>query len=311
MVSRQPVLVTGAGGFVCSEIAVALAKGGHEVLATDAHFDVPTRERLTGITLLEGDLAGALAKSGVRPKTVIHGAAITAEPKKLGLSRAGHLRRNMDLLTVSLEFARTAGAERFVFLSSMGVFDIEDTMGAGNRVTEAIPAHGTCPYAAAKRAGEIVTQAAADDGFATLSLRLGSIFGPHEAVRETRQHLCLVGRMIDEARKTGIITVTTPEALREWAWLPDLAQRIARLATDLPEGLRPVLHAGTPPAITDLALARALAERISGTTIRLASPPHARIRPPMGTIEPDVMDRAPWTDLPGAFDRMLNGEVSA
>ena len=311
MVTRQPVLVTGAGGFVCSEIAVALATAGHEVLAADAHFDAPTRARLSGVTLVEGDLPGTLAQSGFRPKTVIHGAAITAEPEILGLSRAGHLLRNMDLLTAALDFARTAGAERFLFLSSMGVFDIEDTIDAGQRVTEAIPAHGKCPYAAAKRAGEIVTQAAAEDGFATLSLRLGNIFGPHEAVRETRQHLCLVGRMIAEARETGIITVSTPEALREWAWLPDLAPRIARLATDLPEGLPPALHAGTPPAITDLALARALAERISGTTIRLASPPHARIRPPMGTIEPDVMDSAPWTDLAGALGQMLGSEVAA
>lgn len=311
MVTGQPVLVTGAGGFVCSEIAVALAMGGHEVLAADALFDAPTRARLKGVTLLEGDLPGSLAGSGFRPKAVIHGAAITAEPPNIGLSRAGHLHRNMELLTATLDFARGAGAERFLFLSSMGVFDTADTRGAGARVTEATPANGDCPYAAAKRAGEIVTQSAAEDGFATLSLRLGNVFGPHEAIRETRQHLCLVGRMIAEARETGIITVATPDATREWAWLPDLAQRIARLITDPPADLPPVLHAGTPPAITDLALARALAERMSGTTIRLVSPPHARIRPPMGTMLPGVMDSAPWTDLPDAFDRMLNGEVAA
>ena len=309
MVTGQ-VLVTGAGGFVCSEIAVALVAAGHDVLAADARFDAPTRARLTGVTCLEGDLPDTLSRSGWRPKTVIHGAAITAEPGRLGLSRAGHLRRNTDLLTATLEFSRAAGAERFVFLSSMGVFDIADAADAAPRLTEAARPSGLCPYAAAKRAGEIVTQASAEDGFATLSLRLGNIFGPHEAIRETRQHLCLVGRMIAEARETGIITVTTPEARREWAWLPDLARRIARLATSLSGDLPPVLHAGAPPVTDDLALARAIAERVPGTTIRLMPPPHAAIRPPMGTESPGAMGDAPWTGLTDALDRMLVAEAT-
>lgn len=305
MVTGETVLVTGAGGFVCSEIAVALAASGHDVLAADALFDAPTRARLSGVTLVEGALPGTLAGIGARPVTVIHGAALTAEPQALGLSRAGHLRRNIELLTGTLDMARTIGAARFVFLSSMGVFDIGDAAGAGPRLTETTAPNGRCPYAAAKRAGEIVTQAAAEEGFATLSLRLGNVFGPHEAIRETRQHLCLVGRMIAEARETGIITVATPDARREWAWLPDLARRIARLATTLPGDLPPVMHAGAPPATDDLALARAIAERMPGTTIRLEGPPHAAVRPPMGTETPGALGDAPWTGLTDALDGML------
>lgn len=312
MVTGARVLVTGAGGFVCSEIAVALAAAGHAVAATDRMFDPATRARLDGVDMIEGDLAAVLPHVlSARPCTVIHGAAITADHSRLGLSRAGHMRRNTELLTGTLGVARDAGVERFLFLSSMGVFEPTDMPAPDDRFTEATAPSAACPYAAAKRAGEIVTQAAAEDGFATLSLRLGNIFGPHEAVRETRQHLCLVARMIDEARQIGDITVGTPDALREWAWLPDLAGRIARLAIGLSAGMPPLLHAGTPPVITDLDLARLVAERLSGTTIRLAPPPHPAIRPPMASAHRGVMDPAPWTGIEEALGQLIGKGVPA
>lgn len=312
MVSRASVLVTGAGGFVCSELAVALARAGHSVLALDRAFDAPTVARLAAagpgrIERVEGDLSETLGRLGARPDSVIHGAALTTDAARLGLSRAGHLRRNMELLTTTLDAARGAGAARLLFLSSMGVFAPGDRTAPGEagRLNESAAPIAACPYAAAKRAGEIVTQAAAEAGFATLALRLGNVFGPHEAVRETRQGLSLVARMIAEARATGRVTVATPEARREWAWLPDLAGWIARLATGLADGAPPLLHAGTPPVIGDLELARAVAARLPGTVVRAAPPPHAATRPPMGTAHDDALPQADWTPIPDALDRLV------
>lgn len=312
MVTAARVLVTGAGGFVCSEIAVVLGAAGHAVTATDRIFDPAARARLSDVQLIDGDLSEILPEvMSTLPDTVIHGAAITADPARLGLSRAAHIRRNMELLTGTFGLAREAGARRFVFLSSMGVFGPDDAPSTDGRFTEATVPSARCPYAAAKRAGEIVTQAAAEDGFATLSLRLGNIFGPHEAVRETRQHLCLAARMIAEARATGVITVATPQARREWAWLPDLAGLIARLTVALPVDTPPVLNAGTPPVIADLDLARLVAERLPGTTIRLAPAPHPRIRPPMGSRHQDVLGPTVWTGMDEALGHLIGKGVPA
>jgi nucleoside-diphosphate-sugar epimerase len=312
MVSAATVLVTGAGGFVCSEVAVALARAGHCVLALDRAFDAPTEARLAAagpgrIERVEGDLDEALGRVAARPDSVIHGAALTTDPAGLGLTRAGHLRRNMELLTTTLDAARAAGAARFLFLSSMGVFAPGDRAAPGEagRLDEAAAPTAACPYAAAKRAGEIVTRGAAEEGFATLALRLGNVFGPHEAVRETRQTPSLVARMIAEAHATGSVTAATPEARREWAWLPDLAGWIARLATGFGEGTPPLLHAGTPPAISDLELARAVAARLPGTDVCAAPPPHAATRPPMGTLHAEVLPQADWTPIPDALDRLV------
>ena len=300
-----PILVTGAGGFVCSEIALALHRAGHEVVATDQLFDAATTERLMGLKRLEGPLQDVLLSGDVGSLgAVIHGAAITASPARLGITNAAHIQRNMDLLTATLAFAGDAGADRFLFLSSMGVFEPHDAPVPGGLFTEATEPTATCTYCAAKRAGELLVASAAEDGFATASLRLGNIFGPHEAVRESRQHLCIVSRMIAEARASCVITVRTPEARREWSWLPDLADGIVAILEGLPTSSLSVLHAGSPPVLDDLALARLIAERVPGTAVRLAAPPHDPIRPPMGSAGPSVLDHVRWTAIEAALDRL-------
>ena len=116
------VIVTGAGGFVCSEVVLALHKAGCDVLAVDLMFDASTKTRLAGILQIEGQLADVLASGAIGPvRGVIHGAAITASPERLGISKATHIRRNMDLLTTTLDFAHGAGASWFLFISSMGM----------------------------------------------------------------------------------------------------------------------------------------------------------------------------------------------
>lgn len=303
-----PILVTGAGGFVCSEVALALHRAGRNVVVVDQAFDAATTSRLNGIRMVEGDVADVLPAFGPC-SAVIHGAAITASPERLGITRAAHIRRNMDLLTATLDFARGSGAKRFVFISSMGVFEADDAPAPNGRFTEATIPTATCTYCAAKQAGELLTTSAAEDGFATLSLRLGNIFGAHEAVRESRQNLCLVSRMLAEARENGVITVHTPDALREWSWLPDLADAIVRLIDAPWDGAR-VLHAGTPPVIGDLALARAIAKHVTGTTVRIATPPHDAIRPPMGSDHPKALGEVAWTTMEDALDVLIPMEAA-
>lgn len=303
----SPILVTGAGGFVCSEVTLALHRAGCNVVAVDQSFDTATVARLQDVPQIEGELLDVLPTLSAC-SAVIHGAAITASSERLGITRAAHIRRNMDLLTATLEFARGAGAQRFLFISSMGVFEPDDAPTPDGQFTEATIPTATCTYCAAKQAGELLTASAAEDGFETLSLRLGNIFGPHEAVRETRQHLCLVSRMLAEAREGGVITVHTPEAMREWSWLPDLADAIARLMETSWD--HKVLHAGTPPVVRDLDLARAIADRVPGTTIRLAQPPHALIRPPMGSGHDSVLSGVHWTAMEAALDALIPVEVN-
>ncbi|SHI66550.1 NAD-dependent epimerase/dehydratase family protein [Wenxinia saemankumensis] len=294
------VAITGGGGFVCSALARAFAARGWQVSALDRAFDAPV-EGVRQVTCDLLDAAGALAS--LRPDAVVHGAALTVAPEKAGLTRAAHLVVNTDLATRALSEARSGGAGAFLFLSSTGVFDRLDGLGAG-RLTEDVVPTGRGPYAAAKRAGEEIVAAAAEPGFATLSVRLGNVFGPGEGTRPSRPHRSLPHRMAAEAAAGRPLT-GVEGALRDWAWLPDLAAGIVRTVEALP-GIGPgTIHAGEPPAMRDEDLAALVAP---GAPVDLAPGP---LRPPMGSARPSPMAQIAWTPVAEGLARLGLAAVTA
>ncbi|MHA3977051.1 NAD-dependent epimerase/dehydratase family protein [Halovulum sp. GXIMD14794] len=303
-----PIVITGAGGFVCSALAQACAEKGYDVVAVDRGFDGPSPHRR--IRQVQAELGLALDLPGIgTPSAFVHGAALTAEPGTLGLTAAEHLQRNLGVHMACMNWARDRGVDRFLFLSSMGVFAPFDGVGL-EKVTENVPAHGLGAYQAAKQAGEIVTKVVREAGFATLSLRLGNIFGPAERERPSRPWMSLVGRMIREARSTGKVHPGTGDNLREWAWLPDLADAIADLLPTVPELDGGVLHAGTPPVLSDRVLAEVIAAGIAGATVTDEVRGEAP-RPPMASARNSVFDKVDWLPIEEGVARLLKEEVPA
>lgn len=305
----RTVLITGAGGFVGSALAEAEMAAGHVVLATDMAFDADTGARLSAARLIEGRLPEALAQlSGIVVDVVIHAAAITADPARFGLTKAAHLRANASLLLEALDWARSRGAGRFVFLSSSGVFGVATD---AQTVDEYTPATATDPYSAVKRAGEIMLTGAAESGFETVALRLGPVFGPHEAVRPTRPTPSLVARMSAAAQDTREITVPAPDARRDWTYLPDIARAVGRLL-DYAGALPPLLHLTSGRALSDLELAQAIAAHRPGVQVRTApdAPAHPP-RPVMISAVSSPLDGFDWTPVSAALGMMQQVEAPA
>jgi UDP-glucose 4-epimerase len=304
----RSILVTGAGGFVGSAVAAALRDAGQAVLATDHVFDASTRARLDGVRLVEGALPGMLVALGAAaPAAVLHGAALTASPAQAGLTAAAHLRANMEPLLAVMDWARARGVGRFAFFSSSGVFGDGD-----GEVDETTTATATDPYSAAKRAGEILLAGAAEPGFETLSLRLGPVFGPHEEARPTRPQTSPVARMIAAAKTTGEIVLHTPEARRDWTFLPDIGRAVARLLAH-PGPLPQLVHLTSGKILSDAALAEIIAQALPGTRVRHAPDPAARPpRPAMVARHvPTALEGFDWTPAEAALARMLPAEVRA
>ncbi len=305
---RRLIVITGAGGFVCSQVAVELAAAGYEVIGVDQTFDAESVARLGDIRRVQGELPAALGGlCGVTPFAVVHGAAITAGPSALGISAARHVRCNLEMLTGALDWAQAAGAQRFVFLSSTGVFCPADGAGVLN---EHSPATARGPYSAAKKAGEILTQGAADAGFATVSLRLGNMFGLHEAARPTRPGLGLVARMIAAAKTDGVIRVETPNARRDWTWLPDIGRALGDLLNSFPAETTDVLHCGNPEILTDLDLAQAIAALVPGTRLEVNSGSASATKGPMGSDVKSALSAYRWTPVRDALAQLLQKEAA-
>ncbi len=184
---NQRFLVTGAAGFIGSHVSEALAARGDQVVGVD-NFDpfypravkernLEMLRRVRGFQLIEADVArdplpldGGVtavlhlaAKPGVRPS--LEDPAAYAEANVTGTARV-------------LEAARRAGVTRVVYGSSSSVYgDVTPAPFA-----EDAPAVAPIsPYAASKRAGELLAHAFAHlYAMRIVCLRFFTVYGPRQ-----------------------------------------------------------------------------------------------------------------------------------
>ncbi|MGH7568253.1 MAG: NAD-dependent epimerase/dehydratase family protein [Gemmatimonadales bacterium] len=180
------VLVTGAAGFIGSHVCEALVARDYEVVGVD-NFDPfyarAVKERnLEGLRrdarfrLLEADVARAVPPlEGV--EAVLHLAAKPGVRPSLE-DPAGYQDTNVTGTARVLEAARRAGVRRVVFGSSSSVYG--DATPAP--FAEDAPADSPIsPYAASKRAGELVARAFAHlYGTRIICLRFFTVYGPRQ-----------------------------------------------------------------------------------------------------------------------------------
>ena len=180
------VLVTGAAGFIGSHVAEALLAQGQEVVGVD-NFDpfyaravkernVDLLRRTPGYRFVEADV-GRDALPLDRVAVIVHLAARPGVRPSLE-DPAAYSETNVTGTVRVFEAARRAGIARIVFGSSSSVY--------GNRTPAPFSetASAVCPispYAASKRAGELMAAAFAElYGMQIACLRFFTVYGPRQ-----------------------------------------------------------------------------------------------------------------------------------
>jgi len=301
--TARAILITGAGGFVGGALAAGFLALGWRVIALDRAFDAAARARLGAAERVEADLAAAVP-DGIAAEAAIHAAALTTDPASAGLGPAAHVAANMRPLLAMLDWAAAARPRAFVFLSSSGVFAPGD--GAPD-LTDGCSPTAAGPYAAAKRAGEVLVPAGLPAGTAAHVIRLGHIFGPHEAARPSRLRISRLAEWLAAARAGRPLGVPADDPRRDWTWAPDLAPALERLIAAAPAG-RP-LHLGAGHVLRDSALARLVAAAVPGT--RIAAAPAAGAKPPMVPSRIPALDGLVWTPPEGGIAALAREGVAA
>jgi len=174
----QPVLVTGAAGFIGNALVRRLAAHGCSVRAfvREERLRSPAVTALAeaGVTLVPGDVRdNAVIAQAVRGcAQVIHLAAQKSTP---GTTAKQYYEVNVQSTRQLAESALAAGVQRFVFASTLGVHGFV-TKGV---IDETSPVRPNSDYRRSKWLGEEVLRALhRDHAFPVVLARISSVVGP-------------------------------------------------------------------------------------------------------------------------------------
>jgi UDP-glucuronate 4-epimerase len=182
----QRFLVTGAAGFIGSHVSEALIARGHEVTGID-NFDpfyardVKERnlsglQKLRGFRFVEADVArDPMPLEGI--EAVIHLAAKPGVRPSLE-DPASYMEANVTATARLIDAARRVGLNRIVFGSSSSVYGNATPAPFAEDKPAVSP---ISPYAASKRAGELVAHAFAHlYPVKIICLRFFTVYGPRQ-----------------------------------------------------------------------------------------------------------------------------------
>ncbi|MCY4018451.1 MAG: NAD(P)-dependent oxidoreductase [Chloroflexi bacterium] len=260
------VIVTGANGFVGSNIVSALSQEGWRVYALDREFDNPAVATWVR-DCVERMQASCADMPAIPADALVHAAFVTATPEERGESPEDNLRANIEPLLEVMEYAKAEGVHRSVFISSNAVF----RHTPATLVDEMRPPDPLGVYGVAKTMMEYtVDTMRRAQGHDMVCARLGGVYGSYEYRRPTRPKLSMVGQMMHDALSKGEIVVARPAELRQWTLAMDIGRAIAALlnADSLNHSL---YNLASGERKTDLEIARMIQGLVEGLRLHLPS----------------------------------------
>ena len=251
------ILVTGAAGFIGSNMVRALLRRGDEVLGIDSLTDYYDPElkranlatvRSRDFTFAELDLETAdLDSFGTRGvDAVIHLAGQPGVRKSWGREFSRYTRANVDATQRLLESCRNwAGLRRFVYASSSSVYGQADVYPT----TEDVLPRPFSPYGVTKLAGEHLAGLYRENfGLPTTSFRFFTVYGPAQ-----RPDMAF-SRFLSAATSGAPIQVYgTGEQIRDFTFVEDIVAALI-LAVDATGDLPRVMNlsGGSSVSVNDV-----------------------------------------------------------
>ena len=222
------VLITGAAGFFGRALVRAFARGGEQVVAADIlppdrfvpRSDTPA-DKVDYVVLDVGDPEAWSTDLTGPVDGIVHAAALTPSIQEAKENPTSLVRVNLTGTLNALEFARLNGLDKFLFISSAGVYNQfeEETL------MEADADGGFSLYGSAKLAAEIMLFRYSDMfGFDAGAIRPTSMYGPAEEFRDTRPFVTQAKQLADAALDGKPVRVIGMEDRCDWVFVDDVAE---------------------------------------------------------------------------------------
>lgn len=169
------ILVTGAGGFIGSQVCHLLSTRGYDVVAIDRRFATPQPYSQFSGDLGSADFLTEVMRTGSFD-TIIHLAAVLNTASRQQPDEA--LRVNIGSSLALLQLAARFKARKFIFGSSISVYGAKSFAQYGE-VSEEQPAAPNTVYGVSKRYVELVGQDYREQGtFQFVAVRIAMAVGP-------------------------------------------------------------------------------------------------------------------------------------
>ncbi len=169
------ILVTGATGLVGFSIVKKLVERGHAVRAIVRDISRAKAALDSSVDIVAGDVTdrASLERAAVGVGSIFHAAGL---PEQWVRDEALFEQVNTVGTANLLAVAQKAGVERFVYTSTMDVFDAQP----GGTLAEDRPATGSKPtaYERSKMAAQALVQDAQAKGLSTVHLNPSAVYGP-------------------------------------------------------------------------------------------------------------------------------------
>jgi UDP-glucose 4-epimerase len=258
------ILVTGAAGFIGSNLVDRLLDDHHAVVGIDnlsrgTRMNLPDSELGAGLGLsfIEADLTDARFAETVADADVDVICHLAAQiDVRVSVQDPIEDARLNVLGTINvLEAARKAGVRKVVFASSGG-----SIYGEPKRmpVDEKSPVNPLSPYAASKVSGEIYLEMyRALYGLETTALALSNVYGPRQDPHGEAGVVAIFGNALLHGRQATIYG--DGSAVRDYVFVDDVTDAFARAIGDVGDGRRFNIGTGIGTSVRELHTAVAAA----------------------------------------------------
>ena len=313
-------LVTGAAGFIGSNLVECLLSAGQDVVgldnfATGYERNVEEAVEAAGagkFRMISGDITDrptcAAAVDGV--DIVLHQAALGSVPRSLVDPLATHDANVTGFLNI-LDAARRAGATRFIYAASSSTYGDEPNLP---KVEERI-GNPLSPYAVTKLANEIYAAVYARNyGFKGTGLRYFNVFGPRQDPEGA--YAAVIPKWVRSMlRDEEVIINGDGETSRDFCFIANAVQANIRAALASDEAQGEVFNVAFGARTSLNQLFELIRNVLAEHQVHYARPPsHAEFRPgdvrhsqadigkakrligyqPTHSIEQGIADALPW-----------------
>jgi UDP-glucose 4-epimerase len=244
------VLVTGAAGFFGRSLVRQFALAGEDVVAADIlepddfvprAGTPPDHLQYLLLDVSSEDAWSTPALSDV--EGIVHAAALTPTVEESQHDPTRLIDVNLIGTLNALEFARRGGLEKFLFISSGGVYDQFEEV----ELREEDGDGGFSLYGSAKLAAEILAfRYSKMFDFDAGAVRPTSMYGPAEEFRDTRPFVTEVKLLADAARQGTPVRIERPGSRCDWVYVDDVADAAYRFFSGGMSGRVFNLSSGNP-----------------------------------------------------------------